>query len=385
MKKTIVAIAIFILFNTSIVSIGFVIPTSTSSQERQTSFLHLLSGIQQLIGDELQDDQKQIVDSCSNGDQGDGADDFVFSPEDITLKDDAFHGSDSLHFIEWWYFDAIFDNGYSIQMNVIVISIVDQYLVTARLNVYKDGEIEAMQKETYIKSKFYASQSIPQVILDGKQVLNGYIDHITGEWIYDVAFEFDGTKTELQFIGTAEGWKGNTPISGWAVILPKAEVTGNITLNDKEIEVVGTGYHDHNWDVTIAAYINFGWTWGKFSSNNYAIVWSSIMKTRLSRQPLLVVNNGKHEYINIEPENIYIATADFSMENWRVIPHKFTVIVDTEDIFLHVTMTTVAIDHIGIGSIQYWQYHVKCVGSITVNSQTETINEMQTAELMRFR
>ena len=101
MKKTIVAIAIFILFNTSIVSIGFVIPASTSSQERQTSFLHLLSGIQQLIGDELQDDQKQIVDSCSNGDQDDGADDFVFSPEDITLKDDAFHGSDSLHFIEW--------------------------------------------------------------------------------------------------------------------------------------------------------------------------------------------------------------------------------------------------------------------------------------------
>jgi len=385
MKKTILTIAIFILFNTSIVSIGFVNPTSTLSQERQNSFLHLIPGIQQLIDDELQDDPIQKVHSCSNGDQDDGADDFVFYPEDITLKDDAFHGSDSLQFIEWWYFDAIFDNGYSIQMNVVVISIVDQYLVTARLNVYKDGEIESMQKETYIKSEFYASQSIPCVILDGKQVLNGYIDQISGEWIYDVTFEFDEVKTELQFIGTAKGWKGNTPISDWAVILPKAGVTGSITLIDKEIQVVGTGYHDHNWDVKIDACINFGWIWGKINSNNYAVVWSSIMKTRLSGQPLLVVNNGTHEYINIKPENIYITTEDFSMENWRLIPHKFTVIVNTEDVSLHVTMTTVATNHIGIGLIQYWRYHVKCIGSITVNSQTETINEMQTAELMRFR
>ena len=385
MKKTIITIALFILFNTSIVNIGFVIPASTLSQDRQTSFLHNIHRIQRVIGNKLINEQNQIIDSCLNADEVDGADDFVFTPEEITLKDDAFHGSDSLQFTEWWYFDAIFDNGYSIQMNVVVISIVDQYLVTARLSVYKNGEIETMQKETYIRSEFYASQSIPRVILDGKQVLNGYIDQITGEWIYNVAFEFDDAKTELQFIGTAKGWKGNTPISDWAVILPKAEVKGSITLNEKEVQVIGTGYHDHNWDVKIDACINFGWIWGKLSSDNYAVVWSLIMKTRLSGQPLLVVNNGTYEYINIKQENISIFTEDFSMENWRLLPHKFTVIVDTEEVSFSITMKTVATDHIGIGLIQYWRYHVKCIGLIKINSQTETVNEIQTVEFMRFR
>jgi hypothetical protein len=40
---------------------------------------------------------------------------MAIDPESYRLDriDDAFHGQLSPHAFEWWYFDAIFDNGYS--------------------------------------------------------------------------------------------------------------------------------------------------------------------------------------------------------------------------------------------------------------------------------
>jgi hypothetical protein len=49
---------------------------------------------------------------------------FHFSSSDISLYDDAFHGSTAARFTEWWYFDVLCDNGYSILMSVIVLSII---------------------------------------------------------------------------------------------------------------------------------------------------------------------------------------------------------------------------------------------------------------------
>ena len=37
-----------------------------------------------------------------------------YLPEDISPKDDAYHYTKKLFSDEWWYFDAIFDNNYSI-------------------------------------------------------------------------------------------------------------------------------------------------------------------------------------------------------------------------------------------------------------------------------
>ena len=57
----------------------------------------------------------------------------------MLLGDDAYHGHGLLPFTEWWYFDAMFDNGYSAQMSVRVISAFGKGYVFERLDLYKDG------------------------------------------------------------------------------------------------------------------------------------------------------------------------------------------------------------------------------------------------------
>jgi len=245
---------------------------------------------------------------------------------------------------------------------------------------------EVNEKKIYSMDDLNISTDVPLVVLDEKQVMKGYIDQATGKWIYNVSLEIGDSLVDLQFIGCAKGWKGRIPIGGWAVILPKAEVSGKIRVNGMEVNVVGIGYHDHNWEITLQVYMNFGWYWGRIISTNLTITWFLIMNTRISGQLLLVINKGKEYYINIEPDNIHFIPGNFYIKNGRLIPHSFVIKADTQNVSLLAVLTTIGTDHGTSGVIRhYCRYHVKSQGSITVDSQMETINGIQIAESMRFR
>ncbi len=290
------------------------------------------------------------------------------------------------HFAEWWYFDAILNEGYSIQISIYVFGFMKYRLAIAGLNIYKNGVPEATKEKIYLMEDFYISTDIPLVILDGKQAMKGYINETTGEWIYDVSLEIDDSSVDLQFIGCNKGWKGGLSIGGWAAILPKANVSGTVRGNGIKIDVVGTGYHDHNWDMTLLAYLNFGWYWGRIISDNISIVWFVIMNTRFDGEFLLVVNKGKDCYINIEPENIYFMPEDFRIKDLRLVPHSFVLMADSQNVSLLVNLTANELHHGRTLVVrQYWRYHLKSQGYIMIDSQMETINGIEIAELKRFR
>ena len=216
--------------------------------------------------------------------------------------------------------------------------------------------------------------------------MKGYIDETTGKWIYDLSFNIKDTSADLRFIGTTKGWKGTNPGGdGWGVILPRAEVKGKIELNNKKIMVNGIGYHDHNWNVKTSAILNLGWFWGKINSNNYTIIWATIFKTSFFGQPLLIVNKKNQDYFNIESKNIQFIAKDFYKENGEEIPHTFIINAKTENVSINVTMNVEKIHHVKMLIIMnYWRYHVKCKGSITINSKVEKIDEMHIAEFLKF-
>jgi len=322
---------------------------------------------------------------------------FQFFPQNITLKDDAFHGSKALNFTEWWYFDATFDNGYSIQLSVRVLSVMKRFIFFTflRLDIYKDRKLQSHKRKIYLKKGFYASRDIPLVKIYGKEVLKGHIDEKTGDWIYDLSFELDDTSADLRFIGCTKGYKGTigyakkqrdiTREGKWGVILPRASVKGKIKIKDKEIAVNGTGYHDHNWDVKGTAALNFGWFWGKTSSKNYTVVWSTIFKTRFLGQPLLVLSKVDDGYTSFKQENIRFVAEDIRKEDGKPVPHHFVLDAFNENISLHVTMKILGIHRARMmGIMNYWRYHAKCTGSIAVDDEEEKIDEVHMIEFLRF-
>ena len=384
MKKATVLLIIFLLLNTSIVAIGIEsFSPNRSLLKKQIDSLRPLSKIS--CNNKIQNYQEKLYKSFQNK-VNTLIGDFVFSPEDIELKDDAFHGADTLHFTEWWYFDAVFDNGYTAQIGIRVLSVINPGLVFVRLDLYKEGGLKSHEIKRYFIWDFYASEEVPLIKLKGKQVMECHINETTGDWVYDLSLELDKSSVELRFIGCTKGWKGSTPGGMWAVILPRADVSGTIKLKNEEINVSGMGYHDHNWEITAFTGINFGWFWGKVNSNSYTMTWSKIMTTRFWGQPLLVINKKNDDYMNIEPKDIQFCAKDVRIENGMLVPYSFVLEVQKEDVSLQINMDVIDTHHVRwAGIINYWRYHIRCTGSITVDSQTETIDEIQLAEYIRFR
>jgi len=385
MKKFFAILTIFILLSTPILGLS-VYKNSIYSKgaflDGQNNILYSRFG--KLIKNKFD----FLKESISNREVRSDFYDFTFSPRNITLEDDAFHGADALHFIEWWYFDTCLDDGYNIQVSINVYDVFSLGLVVININVYKNGDIKATGKEIYSLNNFNASKEVPLIKLDGTKIMEGYIDEKTGNFIYNLSLDINKIYLDLRFTSLTEGWKGNTSFGEWAVIMPKAGVDGIIKIggNDRYHKVKGFGYHDHNWNVTIFAGINFGWIWGKVNSDNYTAIWCDILTTWYINDPLIVVNKENEGYVNINPEDIQIIVKDVRFKNGMLIPYSLSINACNKNISLSVEVKVLETHYTSLMSlVNYWRYHVKYTGSITVCSKTENIDEKNIAEFIRFR
>jgi hypothetical protein len=310
-----------------------------------------------------------------------------FSPEDIELGDDAFHGNGILPYTEWWYFDAMFDNGYSAQMSIRIVSVYGKQMAMMRLDFYKNSVFVSHQSQSFYLNEIFASSIVPLVQLQGKAIMVGSCDNRTGDFIYDVSFDFSGNAAALRFVGCTKGWKGllNSG-AGWAVILPRANVTGTITVNDTTMNVTGVGYHDHDWNVKSRMAVSFGWFWGKIDSSNFTATWSTILTTRTIAQPIMVVNKKNAGYIAIPSETIWFSAKDVHLDHFMFVPQFFNIETMTDKVFLVVNMEVISVNHERfMGYMNYWRYHVKCSGIFMVDGHAETVDGVFIAEYFRFR
>lgn len=310
-----------------------------------------------------------------------------FLPQDMMIRDDAFHGRGRLPFTEWWYFDAMFDNGYSVQMSIRIISSFGKGLVFERLDMYYNHTIITDRTRTFQMSDLNASSEIPLVQLQGTTIFTGTLNATTGFFDYVVSFEFPGYAADLRFVGCTQGWKGQQKGGDWwAVALPRADVSGSIIIDNETIDVEGTGYHDHNWDVTATSVMRFGWFWGKFNSPDYSVTWSMLLPNRISKVPILVVNKRNAGYLAIPQKEVWFSAEDIRSDHLMRVPYFFNIGTMTETVLLIVDMAVIHVDYKRImGTMHYWRFHVKCTGTILLDGQAETVNGVFIAEYVRFR
>lgn len=308
---------------------------------------------------------------------------FSFSPDPITLKDDAFYGSDNLHFTEWWYFDATLNDGYTMQIIYQIYSMVQQHFVVMKLNLYHHGEHIIKKEQVYLPHQVYFSTVTPRIILDNKEVLSATMNN--DQFEYQLNLDFDSIHTEFTFTGCTPGWKGELPMSKWIVALPRAEVTGFIQVDQNTLQFTGVGYHDHNAEITAEVGLFFGWYWGKIHEQGVTITWSDIMPTSFDHHPLLVINTADDKVINVPEDNIKVSTEDLWFENGFLIPHKYTITAKTNDIDLHAFMRVEDIHHVKVGPIKYWRFHVHITGTLTIENSAIDIEEEEITEFIRFR
>ncbi|MBN1281071.1 MAG: hypothetical protein JXA00_05420 [Candidatus Thermoplasmatota archaeon] len=311
---------------------------------------------------------------------------YEFAPEDITLADDAFHGRGKLPFTEWWYFQAMFDNGYSALMSVRVVSgLLD--LVCIRLDIYNNSMVLSHQKRWYPLRDVVLSSERPFIQVQGHTLMSGSYDDSTQTFTFVVNVTFPESAAQLCFVGTTTGWKGELPGGEWWVVsLPNADVTGALRVHNTVVNVTGVGYHDHDWNFRRKTGATRGWQWGTCCTQQYTVVWANMLSTLAASQPILVVSTRDAGYVSIPSESIWFNPQDIHLNHRRFIPYFFTLGAMTDDVFLIVDLEAVSVQHEQfLGLIQYWRYHARGFGTVMVEGHAETVDGVFVAEYLRFR
>jgi len=312
----------------------------------------------------------------------------MFSPlQDVALRDDAFHGRGIRPYAEWWYFDAELDQGYSLTLGVKVFNILGRGGVNIRVDLYHEGLLILESQQTSPMKQFYTSTTIPMVAIGRQEIFYGSHNPVSGHYEYNLSYATGQSALSLHFVGCTQGWKRQQKAGDWwAVMLPRATVTGTLTMNGTTIEVSGTGYHDHTWGVHPRVALNYGWFWGTFSSANYSATWAMTFPIRLARRPMMVVSEKDGGYFDIPPQSIWFSAKQLRLDHLRLIPMFLNTATMIDKVFLSVNMRVESVDHARLlGVIEYWRYHVNCSGWIMMHGQMEIVEGVFIAEYLRFR
>ena len=254
---------------------------------------------------------------------------------------DVWHGSEEKDAYEWWYFDAISDDG----RDAVVIIFLDNFIFSPRYNrlcMSSESGFPSKTSETSETSKTSKTSEtcrFPALAFfyyrDGKPLLR-CINEVTSDSfsaskdtarcrIGESEFEFgaaaggDGYRiavrgvmqggrrleADFEWVNTESdlGFEENGGVEGshnWNLVAPRAEVTGKIDVLDGKapdkarLNFRGTGYHDHNHDTRWLPEAVKRWQWGRVHFHDATAVFYDFEPfegERVSR--LITLRNGK--------------------------------------------------------------------------------------------
>lgn len=208
------------------------------------------------------------------------------------VKSDVWHPEKDAKGYEWWYFDALNDDG----NEAVVIIFLDNFIFSPDYNnlshkrlikkdksfpavafiYYKDGKPVYRAINQYKPDEFKASTKTPKCQigdnffhLETAPYGSGYILEINvnlrKKRILKARFEWLSIEHDLQ--PQNKELPSNTHF--WNLVSPRSDVTGRITVENKhgkkkdEIKFRGTGYHDHNLDNRWLPDTLSDWQWGR--------------------------------------------------------------------------------------------------------------------------
>jgi hypothetical protein len=308
-------------------------------------------------------------------------DEKPFTPHDISLRDDALHRMKGFH-IETFYYDAVFDNHFSIVSLVNVFTMGCYGVVLTGMFVYKDSKLVKSKRDKSLYQHLTGSEHYSHITLHNKDIIRLINDTDTTPWFYAISMGDVHEGFSLRFLQKTSAWKGKTTLGQW-LVLPRFDVQGDLYLDGKTIPVQGRGYHDHNIYSFFSPLKMVGYHFGKIVADSLVITWANVMKSRGNEEHIVVINK-EQKYIHIPPEAIHFTVEKQVKEHGKLIPKRFYLTVDTDDITLNVRMELLNVHYIHMPMLNYWRYHLSNIGEIQIDGISQKIDTTEISELLRF-
>ncbi len=183
---------------------------------------------------------------------------------------------------EWWYFDSKYPDGSSLVIVFFtkpVTSLAGKYEPYVSLDyIGADGR----EIHTEAKSRQYSFSKAGCDVTIGDCFVKGNLKE------YEIVFQNNAAQARLTLQATVPSWR---PRSGhlyfnkeeyfaWLPAVPEGKITGSLCFEGQEIQLEGTGYHDHNWGNKLMIFLMNDWYWGRAKVGDYVVVSSYIYANR---------------------------------------------------------------------------------------------------------
>lgn len=307
-------------------------------------------------------------------------DDPYFVPRDMTLEDDGFGAGLPVH-LETWYFEALLDHHQSVVFIVTVVAggAGERGLCLTGLYVYEEGEILAAERVA--TTSFQVSARWPRLIVENRRVCDAYVTP-QGDMAYRISFSLPDWGLSLTMVNQSRGWQGEMG-RGWWLAVPVLAVNGTLTVAGKEVEVRGTGYHDHNRFSLLTPLVEYGYMDGKVVSNGVSLVWGYIMHTPWKASAFAIISQ-RGDYRPLYPPRLQMEFDRYVVDHgWR-IPTACRLQYADEEVRMAVNMTATQFHHIRLPGLRYWRYHVETEGYLACSSGRLVIEERGMMERMQY-
>ena len=175
---------------------------------------------------------------------------------------------------EWWYFDTKLDDG--------SIAVVYFWKINAIKDIYYIGvNYNKPDGTEYKKIKFFKSKDIffSKDSCNVKYNNNLFIGNLDSYKIKIDPNDFDGFGLDINLESKISAYRPQDGIINagedyfaWLAAVPNGDVTGTLTYDNKQNNISGNGYHDHNWGNIELQKLFDNWLWFRGTVGQYTII-----------------------------------------------------------------------------------------------------------------
>jgi carotenoid 1,2-hydratase len=227
-------------------------------------------------------------------------DKFLFTS---SIARDVWHPKTNTKAFEWWYFDALSENG----TDAVVIIFLDNFIFSPRYNAhnrkqdsdssnfkpipaiaftyYREGKPIYRSINEFESGDFSADEKTPSCNISENSFRlekapygSGYLLTINSllQKNLTLTAKFEWLSIESDFLPDKEINHENAHV--WNLVVSRADVTGKISILNQKGNIIdlvnfrGTGYHDHNLDNRWLPETVSDWQWGRAHFNDATAV-----------------------------------------------------------------------------------------------------------------
>jgi hypothetical protein len=187
---------------------------------------------------------------------------------------------------EWWYFDAVLDDGSTLVINFMVKDIragkglaqPPAPVVTLQLDRPDGTHVE---RTSSVDPQDHAFATDRCQVRIGANTFAGDLHR------YQIHLELDDVKAEVALTGQVPSWRPGTGhidfgsgdarrTFAWLPAVPQGAVEARLEIDGAAETRTGIGYHDHNWGDAPMVQLIHHWYWARGEVENYTVIAASI-------------------------------------------------------------------------------------------------------------